>query len=74
MSEQGALYISEHTCCSMLILWRSKATVQTGSLICSVLLVVEVMKKVTWTWPGWISSHKNLVVDQDIKHPNQFSE
>ena len=42
---RGALNFTEHTC-SMLIMWGPKALVHLGSLICFMLLVVEVTKKI----------------------------
>ena len=66
-----ALYFKVHTCCCMLMMWGTKATVHTGSFICIVVLVVEVRNKLIWTWPGWMMSHKNLAVDQDVKNPIQ---
>ena len=54
----------EHNCCSMLIVWELKVTVRSSSLICLVILGVEVTNKVIGIWLGWVPSHKNLVVER----------
>ena len=65
---EGALYSTEYTCCSMLMVLGPRGTVFFGST-CSVLLVVEVTKQLSG--PGLAGSRltKTLVVDRDVKHP-----
>ena len=55
----------------MLMKWSPKGTFYSGSLICSVLPVVEVTNNLTLTWAGWVPSHKNPGVDRAF-NPVQF--
>ena len=56
----------------MLMVKGPKATVLFGSFICSVILVVKVIKSPGPSLAGSRLS-KNLIVDLDVRYPSQFS-
>ena len=54
-------------CCSMLMMLGPNTTVHSGYLF--PVCFGKGYEKTNLTWPGWVPTHKNLVVDLDVEHP-----
>ena len=50
--ELGVLYFTKHICCSIFMVKGPKATFHLYSLLDSVLLVIDLVNKLIWTWLG----------------------